>query len=106
MSVQTVISDLVTKVNANPEGIKNMNSTFQLDLTSGTYQVRFVDGKAEYIEGNEWDASCTMIMSDENFVKLVEGNLNPTTAFMMGKIKLQGELGQALKLQSVLKNYA
>lgn len=105
MSVNTVLTTLAEKINQNPEGIAGVEAIYQLDLSGGSYQVRFHEGKAEYAEGTPWEPICTLQMTDENFVKLVEGNLSPTSAFMMGKLKVKGELGQALKLQSILKKY-
>jgi putative sterol carrier protein len=34
---------------------------------------------------------------------MVSGDLDPTTAFMMGKLKVDGSIGVAMKLSSVLR---
>lgn len=52
--------------------------------------------------GSLGKADCTITMQDENFVKLVTGQLNPQMAFMTGKLKVAGNMGLALKLQNVL----
>jgi putative sterol carrier protein len=41
-------------------------------------------------------------MSVEDFESLLAGDLDPTTAFMMGKLKVDGDMGIAMKLSSVL----
>jgi sterol carrier protein 2 len=41
-------------------------------------------------------------MEDENFIKLVTGQLNPQLAFMMRKLKVAGNMGLALKLNLIL----
>ena len=48
------------------------------------------------------DADCTILISMKNFKKLLAGDLNPTTAFMMRKIKVEGDMGIAMKLSSIL----
>ena len=41
-------------------------------------------------------------MTLEDFMSMVNGELDGTTAFMMGKLKVAGDMGIAMKLQSVL----
>ena len=38
----------------------------------------------------------------ENFEEMLAGDLNPTTAFMMGKLKVEGDMSIAMKLSSVV----
>jgi putative sterol carrier protein len=40
-------------------------------------------------------------MSLANFEKMLGGDLDPTTAFMMGKLKVEGDMSIAMKLSSV-----
>jgi len=53
------------------------------------------------VSNEDKDADCTIKISTDNFVALAEGDLDPTTAFMMGKLKIEGNMGIAMKLQSV-----
>jgi len=48
-------------------------------------------------------ADTTFIMKADFFHKMFDGSLNPTTAFMTGKMKLKGDLGKAMKLEGLLK---
>jgi len=41
-------------------------------------------------------------MSANDFLSMVDGKLNPTAAFMSGKLKLKGDMGLAMKLQSII----
>lgn len=45
----------------------------------------------------------TMTISDEDFVLLAEGKMNPQTAFMKGKLKITGNIMLAQKLAPLLK---
>lgn len=45
----------------------------------------------------------TLTLSDEDFVDLAQGKLNPQTAFMKGKLKITGNIMLAQKLGPLLK---
>lgn len=49
------------------------------------------------------DTDCTLRLSRDNLVKLLAGQLNPMTAVMMGKLKISGDMGVAMKLSQLLK---
>jgi putative sterol carrier protein len=53
--------------------------------------------------GNEdkGEADTTIRISAENLVKLMQGSLDPTMAYMTGKLKVEGKMGVALKLTSM-----
>ncbi len=53
------------------------------------------------VSNEELSAPCTLVMSLDNFGKLLDGNLNPMMAFMSGKMKVEGDKGVAMKLSSL-----
>ena len=48
------------------------------------------------------DANCTMNLDSEDFVKMFKGELNPTQAFMGGKLKIKGDMMLAMKLEKLM----
>jgi len=56
-------------------------------------------GKGEPPAGK---AQCTFKMSKDDFGLMFAGKLKPTAAFMGGKLKIQGDLPTALKLEKLL----
>lgn len=47
-------------------------------------------------------ASCTMTLDSDDFVALFKGQLNPTQAFMGGKLKIKGDMMVAMKLEKLM----
>jgi putative sterol carrier protein len=47
------------------------------------------------------DATTTIKISGANLGKLMAGGLDPTLAYMTGKLKVEGSMGVALKLTSM-----
>mgnify|MGYP006276736535 FL=1 len=48
------------------------------------------------------DAEVTLTASADTFQQILEGELDPTSAFMSGKLTLDGDMGMAMKLGSAL----
>ena len=47
-------------------------------------------------------ADCTVDVNPEDFKALLSGQLNPMNAMMSGKLKISGDMGVAMKLQTIL----
>ena len=52
-------------------------------------------------EGDE-EADVTLTADQETFQGMMDGDTNPTSAFMSGKLKVDGDMGMAMKLASAL----
>lgn len=48
------------------------------------------------------DTDVTMTADEETFRAIMDGDLDPTAAFMSGKLSVDGDMGMAMKLGSVL----
>jgi len=57
---------------------------------------------AEGARAGDDDADVTLSASVETFQGMLEGNVNPTMAFMSGQLKIDGDMSQAMKLAAVL----
>lgn len=54
------------------------------------------------IEPADGEADCTIRMAPEHFRRMLDGQLGPMMAFTMGRLKVEGSMGIALKLAQVL----
>jgi putative sterol carrier protein len=82
------------------EGLKDRTFDGSLKFDCGDAGVVVLaDGTATQ---EDRDTDCTVTISEDNLVKLLAGDLKPTTALMLGKLKVSGDMGTAMKLGQLL----
>jgi putative sterol carrier protein len=59
-------------------------------------------GEAAAVSNADADADTVIRLSAEDFEQLMKGTLDPTVAFMLGKLKIEGKMGVAMKLSTLL----
>ena len=59
-----------------------------------------IDGGS--VTNDDKPADCTIVISKDDFELMADGKLDPTMAFMQGKIKINGDMSVAMKLQPIL----
>ena len=87
-----------------PSAAKGLNAVFQFELSGdggGTYNIAVNDGTMEVKEGPAATPSVTIKMSADDYLKLINGQLNGTMAYMKGQMKVTGNLMLAQKMQAV-----
>ena len=61
--------------------------------------LRVADGQVTRQDG---EADVTVLGDLDTFREIFEGDLSPTAAYMTGRIRIEGDLGQAMKLSALL----
>ncbi len=87
-----------------PEKAEGINVVIQFDLSGdngGQYWVKIEDGKAESGDGTVDNPSMTLKASADDWYAVSTGQMNAMQAFMSGKIKIQGDMGIAMKMQTM-----
>jgi putative sterol carrier protein len=90
---------LETRVDQSKTAGLTASYLFDID-GAGQWKVDVDDGQVKVTEGGG-DADCTISASEQTFERIVAGEQNPTTAYMTGKLKVKGDMGQAMKLQKL-----
>ena len=57
---------------------------------------------ADGVRESDANADVTLTADPDVFREMMEGNLNPTTAFMTGRLSVDGDMGLAMRLSSLL----
>ncbi|KAF6356977.1 hydroxysteroid 17-beta dehydrogenase 4 [Rhinolophus ferrumequinum] len=94
------------------EVVKKVNAVFEWHITKGGKAVAkwttdLKNGTGKVYQGPaKGPADATIILSDEDFMDLVVGKLDPQKAFFSGRLKAKGNIMLGLKLQTIFKDYA
>jgi putative sterol carrier protein len=102
--IKAIFDAMPTQI--NPDAAKGMNSTIQFKLTGdggGDYYVEIKDGTANVSQGTHASPNMTMTLAAQDYVDLIGGKLNGQMAFMSGKLKIAGDMGLAMKMQTLFK---
>ncbi len=65
-------------------------------------QIVFMNPDNGEITDDDVEAACTITTDMETFKGMYDKSVSPQAAFMTGKLKVEGDMGIALKLQSVI----
>lgn len=108
MSVADQVKEIFNAMpaNLNADAAKGMNAVIQFNLTGdggGNYYVTIKDGTCTVTEGSHQSPNMTMTMAAQDYVDMITGKLNGQMAFMSGKLKIAGDMGLAMKMQSLFK---
>ncbi len=93
------LEDLTGKVTEMAANADALGSTLKFMFKGGEGSV-FLDGSGagNVVSNEDKDADCTVNVDIADFAELLSGDLNPMTAFMTGKLAIDGDMGVAMKL--------
>lgn len=96
------IKAIATQMGQAISGNSGLNATLKFDF-EGQGNI-YLDGKSSpnTVTTEDKPADCTITVSLENFKKMAAGELDGTTAFMQGKLKVAGDMGVAMKLGPIM----
>ncbi|MGN6154226.1 MAG: SCP2 sterol-binding domain-containing protein [Sphingomicrobium sp.] len=90
--------ELVGKMQENQAWVPG--KTVKLDF--GDQGVILLDGASSQVSENDAPADTTIKTSWDDWQKMAAGELDGMTAFMTGKLKIDGDMSNAMQLQGVL----
>lgn len=98
MNLEACTEAIRTKVGTD----SGLNATLKFDC--GTDGVIYIDGKStpNTVSNSNTEAQCTVGITLENLTAMLSGDLEPTTGFMSGKLKVTGDMSVAMRLQRVI----
>jgi putative sterol carrier protein len=98
MSLESATQAIRTKVGTD----SGLAATLKFDM--GADGVIVIDGKStpNTVSNDNIDTECTVGITMDNLQAMLDGNLDPATGFMAGKLKVSGDMSVAMRLQRVI----
>jgi putative sterol carrier protein len=90
------------------DAAKSIKAVFQFELAGengGTYHVVVEEGKMQVVPSAHPTPTATIKMNGDDYVKMVNGQLNGAMAFMKGQMKVTGNVLLAQKMQAIFPQH-
>lgn len=98
MDIQAITQQMRDRVGDS----SGLNATLKFAFDEG---VIYIDGKStpNTVSNDDKPADCTIKVKLADFLQIADGKMDPTTAFMMGKLKVEGNTAVAMKLGPIMQ---
>jgi len=88
----------------SPSGAQGVDAVFQFEITGeggGSWHVTVKDGACQVAEGPHGSPNVTLTISDENWLAMINRELNGVQAFFTGKLKVSGDIMLAQRIYDI-----
>ncbi len=102
-TVEEIFAEMPNRVDASKLAGLDMSILFDLSGDGGgQWTMTVADGAMAIADGARDSPTATLKMDATDYQSMALGKLNPMTAFMTGKVKVEGDLGAVMKMQGFL----
>ena len=86
----------------SPPGARALGASYRFDIDgAGRWRVES-EGDRLVVSESDAPADCVIRADEKTFLRIVRGEQSPMGAYMTGKVKVEGDLGLALRLRDLL----
>ncbi|MBQ9531851.1 MAG: SCP2 sterol-binding domain-containing protein [Eubacterium sp.] len=85
------------------QGTKAFQINIEGKAVNGIFYIEIKDGKVNVEPYEYYDRNAILTMNGTNFIKLINGKLDPVVGFTLGKIKVEGDTNAALEMIKYIK---
>lgn len=106
MATSEQVADIFTNMEANfrPDKAEGVQAVIQFDLSGdngGLYWINIDNGKCTSGAGVVENPRMTIKSTADDYYNVATGQANVMQSFMMGKIKVQGDMSLAMKMAAM-----
>jgi putative sterol carrier protein len=94
-------ADLAERTAGGSERTRGLTASYRFDVEgAGSWRVDVDDGSIAVSE-SDGAADCVIAVPEDLFLRIVSGRQSPMGAFLMGKIRVEGDTGLAMRLKDL-----
>ncbi len=95
------LDKITEKLRSRVDEIAGLNKSLKMDFGADGV-VRIDDSQSPtVIDNQDLPADCTILVSMNDFLDMANGKINPQMAYMMGKLKVEGDMSIALQIGKI-----
>lgn len=98
------LETITEKISRKLARASSLNARVKFDFGDDGVVVVDATQNPPEVSNTDADADTTLVTSMDTFNAILDGRQDPNVAFMMGKLKVQGSMGLALKLNGMLED--
>ena len=83
---------------SNVEGVRALQINIEGKSVNGIFYIEIKDGKVNVEPYEYYDRNAIIHVNPTNFIKLLNGKLDPVVAFTTGKLTVDGDTNAALEI--------
>ena len=105
MTPSEIFEQLQQRINGRPELVQDVGAVYQFEVAGpdgGTWAVDLKTAPGKVSAGSSDAADCVIRVEQDDFAGIMSGEVDPQTAFMMGRIKVAGNFMLATKLRALI----
>ncbi len=105
MDPGSVFEELASRIEQRPQLVDAVGAVYQFDVSGeqgGSWVVDLKAAPGSVRSGAADDADCVITVSRDDLAGIMDGSVNPQTAFLMGRIKIAGDFMLATKLGALV----
>jgi len=100
---QVAFDEIAKGMAADPTAVSKIGGVFHFKIGGKSWTVDAKNPPGFVKQGAPEKADCTVVAEEPDFLSLMTGKANGQTLFMQGKIKIQGNMQLAMKLDKIPK---
>ena len=105
MTYEEILEKVRNEVKGKDVSMIHEHLAYQFNIHGegeGAFYIEVKDGQL-YVEPYEYyDRDAIFICTAKNLFKIISGKLDPVMAFTVGSLKVEGDLGKALRLKEFI----
>jgi putative sterol carrier protein len=83
------------------EGAGALDASYRFDIEgAGSWRLE-ADGERAVVTESDAPADCVIRTDENTFLRIVRGEQSPMGAYLTGKVRVEGDVGLALRLRDV-----
>jgi len=107
MEGRELIEGVLDKMNEHQDKLQGISADYVVELTGeggGKFCLRVADGRVAMVPDEGVTPKAAVTLATTDFADLLQEKVSAMGLFMQGRVRLQGDMSEAFRLESLLRS--